>query len=70
MHCSLMLGELPALSVRILDIARERGRVAISLASKAIGAGRNTIKDHVRALTESRRLVRRGAGSGLWYSLA
>lgn len=64
----LMLGDLPALSVKILDIAREHGRVTIADASKATGANRNTIKDHVRALTEKRYLVRRGAGRGAWYS--
>ena len=70
MHRSLMLGEPPALSVRILDIAREHGRVTIGEALKAIGANQNTTKDHVRALIESRHLVRRGAGRGSWYSSA
>ena len=66
----VLLGDLPELSVEILELARERGRVTISEAVTVTGASRNTIKDHVKALTEKDHLARHGAGRGTWYSLA
>ena len=61
--------KLPELSVKLLELARERGRVTIAEAVKATGASRNTIKDHVSALTEQQLLTRHGAGRGAWYAL-
>ena len=66
----LILGDLPELSVQILELARERGRVTVAEAAKATGANRNTIKDHLKALTEAGHLTRHGAGRGVWYALA
>ena len=66
----LVLGDLPELSIRILELARERGRVTVAEAAKLSGANRNTIKDHLRALTDARRLERHGKGRGTWYSFA
>lgn len=65
-----LLGDLPELSVRILELARERGRVTVAEAAKATGANRNTIKDHIKSLTANSHLTRHGAGRGTWYSLA
>ena len=65
----LILGDLPELSVQILEIAREHGRVTVNDAVKATGSSRNTIKDHVKRLHESGHLERHGAGRGTWYSL-
>jgi len=64
----ILLGELPELSIKILELARERGRVTIAEAAKATGASRNTIKDHVRTLTDNEHLTRHGAGRGAWYA--
>jgi Fic family protein len=66
----LILGDLPELSVQILELCRERGRVTVSEAVKAIGANRNTIKDHLKALTRAGHLQRHGAGRGTWYGLS
>ena len=66
----LILGDLPQLSVQILEIAREHGRVTISDAVKATGKSRNTIKDHVKTLQVNGLISRHGAGRGTWYSLA
>jgi len=63
----ILLGDLPDLSVKILELARERGRVTIAEAAKATGASRNTVKDHVRTLTDRKHLTRHGAGRGAWY---
>jgi Fic family protein len=65
----ILLGDLPELSVQILELCRERGRVTISEISKITGISRNTIKDHVAALTDKGHLVSHGAGRGTWYSL-
>jgi Fic family protein len=65
----ILLGDLPELSVKILELARERGRVTIAEAVRATGASRNTIKDHVTALTRQQHLTRHGAGRGAWYGL-
>jgi Fic family protein len=65
---SLLLGDLPELSVTILQLARERGRVTIAEAVKATGVNRNTIKDHVRTLTNRKHLTPHGAGRGVWYA--
>lgn len=66
----LLLGDLPALSTQILELARERGRVTVSEAAQATGVSRSTIKDHMKSLVEKGHLTRRGAGRGAWYGLA
>lgn len=66
----LVLGDLPELSVRILELARERGRVSVAEAGKVTGANRNTVKDHLKALTRAGHLKQHGAGPGAWYGLA
>ncbi len=65
----LILGNMPDLSVQILELARERGRLTIADAAAATGVSRNTIKDHVSALTKAGHLQRHGAGRGTWYAL-
>jgi Fic family protein len=52
----ILLGDLPELSVQILELCRERGRVTVNEISKVTGISRNTVKDHVTALTEKRHL--------------
>ncbi|MDA1076962.1 MAG: Fic family protein [Proteobacteria bacterium] len=68
-HERLILGELPELSVQILELCRERGRVSVLDATKVTGANRNTIKDHLKALTTVGHLEQHGAGRGTWYGL-
>ncbi len=66
----LILGDLPELSVQILELCRERGRITVSEVAKATGANRNTIKDHLKALTRAGHLEQHGAGRGSWYGLS
>ena len=66
----LVLGDLPDLSVQILELAREHGRITVAEAAKLTGANRNTIKDHLSTLTDAQHLARHGKGRGTWYSLA
>jgi Fic family protein len=65
----LVLGDLPELSIQILELLREHGRVTVAAATKATGANRNTVKDHLKALTRSGHLEKHGAGRGTWYGL-
>ena len=62
----LILGDLPELSVQILELCRERGRVTVADAAKVTGVSRNTIKDHLKALTKAGHIAQHGAGRGAW----
>jgi Fic family protein len=66
----LILGDLPELSTKILELARERGRVTIAEAVKVTGQSRHTIKDHMKALANRGHLTLHGAGRGAWYGLS
>ncbi len=59
---------LPALSEKILHLARQHGRISTAFISTALEANRNTVKKHVRQLVKSGRLVRHGKGRGTYYS--
>ena len=65
----LILGDLPDLSVQILELCRERGRVTVAEAATVTEASRNTIKGHIKALVNAEHLEKHGAGRGTWYSL-
>ena len=64
----MLLGDLPELSVQILELCRERGRVTVGEMTKLTKISRNTIKDHVAALAGKGHLLKHGAGRGTWYS--
>ena len=66
----IMLARMPELSVLILELAREHGRVTVAEAVRVSGGSRNTIKDHLKALVEQGHLTLHGAGRGAWYGLA
>lgn len=66
----IVLAALPALSLQIVEFAREHGRVTIGEATKLTGASRNTLKQHFRTLVERGTLKPRGSGRGAWYELA
>lgn len=65
----ILIDHLPKLSMQILELCRERGRVTVAEISKLTNVSRNTVKDHLAALTEKGHLVRHGAGRGTWYTL-
>ena len=65
----LILGDLPELSVQILELCREHGRMTVADVTRVTGASRNTIKDHLKALTKAGHIELNGAGRGTWYSL-
>ena len=65
----IVLSALPELSARVLEYAREHGRVTIGEMARLTGASRNTLKKHFGRLVEKGHLVLRGGGRGAWYSL-
>jgi Fic family protein len=66
---TLAMATLPELSLRIVELARERGRVTMAEAIRVTGASRNTLKQHFRALVAGSYLNQRGRGRGAWYDL-
>ena len=65
----IVLATMPELSLRIVELAREHGRVTIGDAIRLTGASRNTLKQHFRQLVERGHLNQQGAGRGVWYGL-
>ena len=65
----LVLASLPELSLLIVEMVRERGRVTIGDVIKLTGASRNTLKAHFRNLVERGHLSQQGSGRGVWYEL-
>ena len=66
----LLLATLPELSIQLLTIAREHGRVTVASAQAKTGANRHTIRLHMGKLLAAGQLVQQGAGRGTWYSPA
>ena len=64
----IMLGALPELSVQILELAQEHGRMTIRDVVKITGANRNTVKKHLQSLVTASHLFQHGTGKGTWYS--
>lgn len=64
----IVIDALPALSVQILDLAKDHGRLAIGQIVKLTGANRNTIKKHLKDLVSSNHLTQHGTGKGTWYA--
>ena len=65
----LVLAPLPELSLQIVEFTREHGRITMGEAIRLTGAGRNTLKQHFRAMVEREYLNQHGGGRGVWYEL-
>lgn len=63
------LAPLSALAVRILDHARDHGRVATSDMVREAGASPNTLKATFTSLVQKGLLAREGGGRSTWYRL-
>jgi Fic family protein len=66
----IVLSAIPELSVKIIEYAREHGRVTIGEIVTLTGTSRNTLKQHFRQLLKKGHLVMHGRGRGAWYGLA
>lgn len=65
----IVLAALPELSLKIVEFAREHGRVTIGDTIKLTGVSRNTLKQHFRNLVKHGHLNQQGSGRGVWYEL-
>lgn len=65
----IAISALPELAARIIEQARQHGRVTIGEMINITGASRNTLKLHFRRLVEQGLLSRHGVGKGSWYAL-
>ncbi|MEO1192929.1 MAG: DUF977 family protein [Pseudomonadota bacterium] len=66
----IVMGRLPDLSLQILELAREQGRITISKVVTLTGANRNTVKKHLQSLVSANHLTQHGTGKGTWYELS
>jgi len=64
-----ILGQLPELSLRIFELAKDRGQIKVEDVLRATGAPRATVKDHLKILIQSGYLLQHGKGKGTWYSV-
>ncbi len=64
-----VLRRLPDLSLRVVDHAREHGRVSVGDLIRLTGASRNTLKQQLRLLVDNGHLARHGGGRSTWYTL-
>jgi len=60
---------LPALSRQILELAKTRGEITVKEIEDATGANRNTIKTHVKKLSDQHYLIQAGKGRGARYAM-
>lgn len=65
----LVFSAIPALSLNILEYAKEHGRVSIGNMVDLSGVSRNTLKIHFRSLVEKGFIEQRGGGRSTWYVL-
>ncbi len=65
----IVLATLPELSLQIVELAREHGRVTMGEAIRLTGTSRNTLKQHFRSLVKRGDLEQHGRGRGVWYDL-
>lgn len=63
----ILVARLPELSVRILELTTEHGRLSVSQIVDFTGANRNTVKKHLQSLVANQHLTQHGKGKGTWY---
>lgn len=64
----LLLAQLPPLSVQILQLVKERGRITTREVVTFTQANRNTVKKHFETLVANNFLMLNGTGKGTWYT--
>jgi Fic family protein len=63
----LVIDTLPELSVQILELAKEHGKITNGQIVKATAANRNTVKKHLQSLVSANHLTQYGTGKGTYY---
>jgi Fic family protein len=64
----LLIGQLPELSMQILELTKLRGRITVKEIVEVTNANRNTVKKHLESLVEKEYLRQKGIGKGTWYT--
>lgn len=59
---------LPDVSIQILNLAKEHGRITVSFVTNVLQVNRNTVKKHLQHLVRTEKLVLHGKGRGSYYS--
>ena len=65
----LVMAQLPALSLQILELTRDHGRLTLSELVALTGGNRSTVKKHLHNLVEGSYLELVGKGRGAWYRI-
>ena len=65
----LLMGQLPELSLQILELVKSHGRITVKDVVNLTNANRSTIKRHLEILVEKDYLQQNGKGKGTWYSI-
>lgn len=65
----IVLSVLPELSIQLLELTKEHGRMTVADAVALTNANRNTVKAHLKKLVEAGHLAQHGAGRGVWYAI-
>ncbi len=60
---------LPALSRQIVELVKTRGEITVKEIEDSTGTNRNTIKVHVKKLSDQRYLAQVGKGRGARYMI-
>lgn len=63
------LANLPPLSLQIMTLAKDHGRITMSELMGWTGEKRGKIKYHLAQLVDDGQLTRHGAGRGVWYEV-
>jgi Fic family protein len=61
---------LSALSIDLITLAHDHGRLTTAQAERHTGAKRSTIKAHLAKLVKEGRLIQHGVGKGTWYTVS
>jgi len=59
---------LPDVSIQILNLAKEHGRITVSFVTNVLQINRNTVKKHFQHLVRTEKLILHGKGRGSYYS--
>lgn len=65
----ILMGQLPPLSLQLLELTKSKSRITIKDAVALTGANRNTIKKHIEYLVDQKMLQQNGVGKGTWYAI-
>lgn len=68
-RAQILQGDLPPLSIKILELAREQGSVKSSDLVSLTGESRSTVLARVNDLVMNGKLKRNGKGPATWYTL-